>query len=119
VRVPCATGLELERDYRFGVVRQLLEPVVYALDDAVRAQVFGGAAALAERLLTGQAAETGSPPPGVYFAPLHSLYSVLVGLTDLTPVAVVVDDRYEPRRRWMGRCTRATPQPRRRLSSTS
>jgi DNA-binding CsgD family transcriptional regulator len=92
VRALRATGLELEREYPFGVVRQLFEPAVYGLEPAARAEVFAGAAGLAEGLFASP--EVGSGPgvadPG--FALLHSLYWVLVGLTDLGPVAVVVDD---------------------------
>jgi DNA-binding CsgD family transcriptional regulator len=86
-----AVGLELERDYPFGVARQLFEPAVQGLDGEARSKVFAGAAALAEPLLAGRGTESGQlVDPG--FALLHSLYWVLVGLTDLAPTAVVVDD---------------------------
>src|SRR5437764_5319962 len=47
VRVLRATGLELERGYPFGVVRQLFEPAMYELDEKTRGELFAGAAALA------------------------------------------------------------------------
>ena len=92
LRVLRATGLELERDYPFGVARQLLEPAIAGLDEPARRGLFAGAAAPAESLLSGG---TANPPPSVAdpgFALLHALYWVLAGLTDLTPLAVVVDD---------------------------
>src|SRR5207248_10795812 len=56
-----------------------------------RGGLFAGAAALAEPLLAGDETESeGLVDPG--FALLHSLYWVLVGLTDLAAVALVVDD---------------------------
>jgi DNA-binding CsgD family transcriptional regulator len=92
VTVLRASGLELEREYPFGVVRQLLEPVVHGLEPAERDQLFAGAAAPAEALLVGRTAQSGPQLPDPGFALLHSLYWVLVGLTDLGPVALMVDD---------------------------
>src|ERR1700689_2840379 len=43
--VPAATGSELERDFSFGVVRQLCEPPVIAAAPAVRDRLLAGAAA--------------------------------------------------------------------------
>src|ERR671914_1384028 len=41
---------ELERDFAYGCVRQLLEPVVARAESAERERLFGGAAALARPL---------------------------------------------------------------------
>ncbi len=91
MRVLRASGLELERDYPFGVMRQLFVPVLYELDPAVRREVFAGAAGLAERLLAED--ETVGPRlADPAFALLHSLYWAMVGLTDLVPLALLVDD---------------------------
>jgi DNA-binding CsgD family transcriptional regulator len=92
VRVLRATGLELEREYPFGVVRQLFEPALYEVDDAVRDEVFAGAAGPAERLLSGRESGSGAPSADQGFALLHSFYWALVGLSDLGPLALVVDD---------------------------
>ena len=89
-RVLRAAGLELERDYPFGSVRQLFEPAMHELDPSVRRELFAGAAALAEALLAGRRTGAQLVDPG--FALLHSLYWVLVGITDLGPLALVVDD---------------------------
>jgi len=92
LRVLRAVGLELEREYPFGVVRQLFEPAVFGLAPAARDEVFVGAAALADPLLTGGQSESAPQPAGPGFGLLHSLYWVLVGLADLGPVALLVDD---------------------------
>jgi DNA-binding CsgD family transcriptional regulator len=92
VRVLRATGLELEREYPFGVVRQLFEPALYELDEGARGEVFAGAAALAERVLSGGDSGSGARVDAQGFALLHSFYWALVGLSDLGPVALVVDD---------------------------
>ena len=86
-----AAGLELEHEYPFGVVRQLLEPAVLRLEHGERRRLFSGSAALAEAFLTGEAGERGQlADPG--FALLHSLFWLLLELTLLAPVALVVDD---------------------------
>src|ERR1700748_2099713 len=46
-RVLRAVGTELERDFGFGVVRQLFGPLLRSLDDADRARLFAGPVALA------------------------------------------------------------------------
>jgi DNA-binding CsgD family transcriptional regulator len=92
VRVLRATGLELEREYPFGVVRQLFEPALYRLDTLERDEVFSGVAALAGELLTGRDAPTGPKPADAGFAVAHSFYWAVVGLSDLGPLALVVDD---------------------------
>src|SRR5918998_5977960 len=45
IRVLSARGGELERDFGFGVVRQLLEPCLVRADAAERERVMSGAAA--------------------------------------------------------------------------
>jgi DNA-binding CsgD family transcriptional regulator len=92
VRVLRAAGLELERDYPFGVVRQLFDPVVSELDHVVRQELFAGTAAPAEALLTGRWMDSGREILDPTFALLHGLYWLLVGLTELGPLALVVDD---------------------------
>jgi DNA-binding CsgD family transcriptional regulator len=92
VRVLRATGLELERGYPLGVVRQLFEPALYRLDPLERDEVFSGVAALAEELLTGRDAPSGPKLADAGFALAHSFYWVVAGLSDLGPLALVVDD---------------------------
>ena len=92
-RVLRACGLELERACPFGVVRQLFEPAVAELEPSVRGEVFAGAAALAKPLLGGNAGLLlGNVMPDGGFSLLHGVYWVLVGLCELGPVLLVVDD---------------------------
>ena len=72
---------ELERDFSFGAVRQLLEPV------ADRERLLAGAAAPAAGVLEapGETAE-GS------FAVLHGLYWAVLNLAEERPVLLAVDD---------------------------
>jgi DNA-binding CsgD family transcriptional regulator len=82
-----ARGSELEQPFAFGVVRQLLEPVVN--ERAADSSLFAGAASPAARLF---AADEHSAVGDVGFAALHSLYWLVVNLADATPVLVLVDD---------------------------
>src|ERR1051326_547256 len=51
VRVLRARGTELERDFAFGVVRQVFEPVLADAADAERSDLLQGAAGVAAALL--------------------------------------------------------------------
>ncbi len=83
-----ARGAELERSYAFGVVRQLIEPVLR--ESSGRAELFTGAAGPAARLF-GHDEFSGSPED-LGFEALHSLYWLVVNLADGGPLALVVDD---------------------------
>ena len=88
MRVLHGSGTELERAFPFGVVRQLLEPVVRR--DVDRERLLQGAAKLAEPVLLGA-------PEGVDAAPLgllHGVHWLVANLADETPLAVVVDDAH-------------------------
>lgn len=91
VKVAWARASELEREFGFGVLRQLLEPLVTCPDGRLRNGLFDGAAALAVPLF-----QCG-PSPGEAvvepdYATLHGLYWLLAELTDEQPLAVCVDD---------------------------
>ena len=78
-----ARGSELEQPFAFGVVRQLLEPVVNR--DSGHADLFAGAAGPAARLF-----EPGERRPlgaDVGFEALHSLYWLVVNIADQAPRA--------------------------------
>ena len=81
-----ARGSELERDFAFGVVRQLLEPHLAALGEEQREEIFSGAAALARPLLA-DVADSVSPPPDPGYAILHGLYWLLLNLAVKAPAA--------------------------------
>jgi DNA-binding CsgD family transcriptional regulator len=83
-----ATGSELEQPFAFGVVRQLLEPVIR--QQPTGTDLFAGGAAPAARLF-----EPDDHPPNsadIGFEALHSLYWLMVNIADHTPVLVSVDD---------------------------
>lgn len=87
-RVLSARASELERDYPFAVVRQWLEPVLFASSSAERARLMEGAAGLAAPVFEIDAAEK----PMVLESILHGLYWLLVNLAAQEPVLLSLDD---------------------------
>ena len=86
-----ARGGELEREFAFGVVRQLFEPVL--ADDAARAQSLVGAAAAARPVFEPLSEDgAGEQPAGPSFASLHGLYWLTVNLSANAPLLLLVDD---------------------------
>jgi DNA-binding CsgD family transcriptional regulator len=83
---------ELERDFAYGCVRQLLEPVVSRASGPERDRLFTGAAALAQPLFAPAATAPLAPPADTTFSMLHGLYWLLNNLADEAPVALTVDD---------------------------
>lgn len=83
---------ELERDFAYGCVRQLLEPVVTRATAAERARLLAGAAALARPLFDPADLARPSSPRDTVHAVLHGLYWLLGNLADDAPVVLVVDD---------------------------
>jgi hypothetical protein len=78
-RVLRARGAELEREFAFGVVRQLFEPVVAAVSEQERAGLLEGPPGVAARLLGFPGLSDGVPgrmpaAPDPSFAVLHGLY---------------------------------------------
>jgi predicted ATPase len=89
-RVLQGRGGEYERDFPFGVARQVFEPAIAALDPATRAHVFSGAAALAAPVLVGGEAESSGEDRT--FATLHGLFWLAVNLAEQSPLLIAVDD---------------------------
>ncbi|MFD5830530.1 ATP-binding protein [Lentzea sp. NPDC060358] len=81
-----ARGAELERDFAFGLVRQLFETTLPA-DAEGRRALFTGAVAAAEPIFDLGDGETGS-----LFGVFNGLYWLLVSLTGSGPLVLVVDD---------------------------
>src|SRR6266545_4484134 len=98
MRVLRSRGTELERDFAFGVVRQLFEPPLAEASELERADLLQGAAGVAAGLLglPGAAAADGPPSSGVdpSFAILHGLYWLCANLAGVGPLCVVVDDAH-------------------------
>ena len=85
-----ARGSEAETDYAFGVVRQLLEPVVRTTSTRERKDLFAGAASLAAPLLLDAPVEGEPASIGV----LHGLYWVVAGLAERRPLLLAIDDAH-------------------------
>jgi DNA-binding CsgD family transcriptional regulator len=83
LRVVSARGSELEREFPFGVVRQLFEPAIG--DDA-----FTGAAEAARVVFAG--ADEPTEGGGSSFATLHGLYWLALNLAESQPLLLAVDD---------------------------
>jgi DNA-binding CsgD family transcriptional regulator len=98
MRVLRARGTELEREFAFGVARQLFEPPLADASEPERGELLQAAAGAAARLL----GLPGAPPAddrlssGVdpSFAILHGLYWLCANLAAATPLSVVVDDAH-------------------------
>lgn len=95
-RVLRARGGELEREFGFGVVRQLFEPLIAAATTSERAEWLAGAAGDAADLLDWPGA--GSRLPAMddgadrSFLVLHGLYWLCAQLSAGAPLCLVVDD---------------------------
>jgi DNA-binding CsgD family transcriptional regulator len=89
-------GTELEREFGFGVVRQLVEPPLAEASELERAELLQSTAGVAAALLglPGAPASDGSLSSGVdpSFAILHGLYWLCANLAASAPVCMVIDD---------------------------
>jgi DNA-binding CsgD family transcriptional regulator len=90
---------EMERNFSFGVARQLLEAPVAGLPVGDRGRVLGGAAQSAA-LVVDPDAPAGPLPgdeavsPGRGFMVLHGLYWVVCNLAETAPLVLGVDDAH-------------------------
>lgn len=86
-----ARGSELELEYAWGVVRQLLEPRLRGMPAEARKRTLAGAAALAGPVVLPDAA---APPVDAdqSFGVLHGLYWLVAALAAQRPQLLVVDD---------------------------
>ena len=93
VAVLAGRGDELERDFPFGVTRQLLERPLAVLAPRERGDVLSGSASLVAPLLTG--ADVG--PLAVAdddYAVLHGLYWACANFAQQQPLGLFVDDAH-------------------------
>ena len=86
-RVLSAHGSELEREFPFGVVRQLFEPLLVETDE--RERLLADSAGAARPVFETLPAEDGSD---VSFAALHGLYWLTVNLSGEQPLLISVDE---------------------------
>src|SRR5207247_11033089 len=96
----CSSDLEieLERDFAYGVVRQLFEPSLVEASELERAELLQGAAGVAAGLLRLPGAPPADVPPSAgvdpSFAILHGLYWLCANLAAVGPLCLVVDDAH-------------------------
>ena len=91
MNVRSARGAELEQSFPFGIVRQLLEPLIDAADEAERGKWLAGAAELAAPLFDPRAA-LGHPTDDSIYPRLHGLYWLCSNIAAERPLALLVDD---------------------------
>ncbi|MGH3109976.1 MAG: ATP-binding protein [Gaiellaceae bacterium] len=94
LRVLSARGRELEGDFSFGVVLQLLwEPLVNESVE-LREHLLSGPAALARPLLEPTEPSALAPPADARFTFLHGLHWLLANLAERAPVLIAIDDAH-------------------------
>ena len=115
LRVVAAHGAELERDFAFGIVRQLFERAVAGAAADERRRLLTGPAALATAVL---GIEHEREPPGELAAATftqgaaattHGLYWLVANLAERCPVLLSVDDAHvadTASLRWLGYLSR-------------
>ncbi|HEX2085365.1 MAG TPA: AAA family ATPase [Solirubrobacteraceae bacterium] len=83
-----ARASELDRDFPFGIVRQLFEPLLAAAEPRRRARLLEGAAGLAAPLL----GRGGEQPEAEEPAHFHALYWLTANLAAEGPALLAIDD---------------------------
>ncbi|HYB22588.1 MAG TPA: ATP-binding protein, partial [Solirubrobacteraceae bacterium] len=92
VRVVRAAGRELERDFPYGVVRQLFDPLLRTAGAGDRERLLQGAGGAAAALHLPSGRVEGAA--GSEFATLYGLYWLVANLSDQGPLLLVVDDAH-------------------------
>jgi DNA-binding CsgD family transcriptional regulator len=83
-----------EREFAFGVARQLYEQPVSAATETESDALFAGAAELSRRLFGHDGPGTVTQDADAVFGALHGLYWLTVNLTDRGPLLLAVDDAH-------------------------
>ena len=110
VRVLAARGGEFEREFAYGIVRQLFEPLLASASPDLRAELLSGPAARVEPLFGAlqPAARQDAPAEGS-FAILHGLYWLAANVAFQHPTFLAIDDLHwadTPSLRWLLYLTR-------------
>ncbi|HET6771323.1 MAG TPA: AAA family ATPase [Actinomycetota bacterium] len=90
--VVSARAAVLERDFGFGVVRQLFESRIAGAHPQERGRLLTGAAAIAAPLVAPDQAPSPEAPMSQQSAVLHGLYWLTANLAEDAPVLIAVDD---------------------------
>lgn len=97
-----ARAARLEREFSFGIVRQLLEPALFGASAGTRRALLHGPAALAGQVL--DAPPSPEAPRADIPATFHALWWLLANLAQRAPVLVAVDDLHSadaPSAQWL------------------
>lgn len=86
-----ARGSPLERDFSFGIVRDLFERLALGEDEG-SATLLAGAAGLAKRALSGGDGGDGLAREDVSHATLHGLYWLTMNIASRAPLLLSIDD---------------------------
>ena len=110
MRVLAARGGEFEREFAYGIVRQLFEPLLASAASDLRQELLSGPAALVEPLVgvSRPAASEDEAAEGS-FAILHGLYWLAANVALQQPTLLAIDDLYwadTPSLRWLLYLTR-------------
>jgi predicted ATPase len=92
-----ARGSELERDFTYGVVRQLFERPLVGASDAARASLLAGAARFAASAIGNQGDALEALPRGPHgldstFATVHGLYWLCANFAERGAMVLALDD---------------------------
>jgi DNA-binding CsgD family transcriptional regulator len=104
LRALWARGGELERDFPWGVVRQLFERWLMTAGEEERASLLEGAAGLAAPVLGFEPVGLPSAANDAPFAAVHGLYWLAAGMAATQPLLLIVDDLHwadAPSLRWL------------------
>ena len=96
-----ARGSDLEQAFPFGIVRQLLEPLLAAADEQEREALLAGAGALAGPVLSQIQTNAAFEPP---LTALHGLYWFTANAAAQRPLLLLIDDAHwcdGPSLRWL------------------
>jgi DNA-binding CsgD family transcriptional regulator len=89
-----ARGAPLEREFAFGIARQLFEATVATADGDERDALLKGAAGLSERLFADAGPQLEAQGGEAAFGALHGLYWLTANLADRGPLMLAVDDAH-------------------------
>ncbi len=92
MRIVAARATELEHEFSYGVVRQLVDPLLRGAARERRRRLLDGADAAVAALRLERPGE--APGTGSEFAALHGLYWLFANLAEEQPLLVVVDDAH-------------------------
>jgi DNA-binding CsgD family transcriptional regulator/tetratricopeptide (TPR) repeat protein len=91
LRILSASGSEFEREFAFGAIRQLFEPLLAPAKPRERARLLSGAAAPAEWVIAPNGDDTAARAEAG-FAVLNAVYWLAANVAQDVPLLLVVDD---------------------------